>query len=116
MEMILDIEIFKSSEHTPKDATIVPVVFPMVAGSGALTTILTLRSQYADINILLAILVNIIVVFFVLRLTKRVASMLGPGMVYMLQKLFGIILLAISVKLFTTNVVILIENLTPTGL
>ena len=103
LEMILDIEIFKNAPDSPKEATFVPVVFPLIAGAGALTTLLSIRSQYANINIILAVLLNVAWVYIVLRLTRRIDKLLGAGTIYMLQKFFGIILLAISVKLFTHN-------------
>ena len=111
MEMILDIEIFKSSPDSPKDATFIPVVFPLIAGAGALTTLLSIRSQYADINIILAVLLNVIWVYIVLKLSKKIDRILGAGTIYMLQKFFGIILLAISVKLFTHNLAILLKDI-----
>ena len=109
-EMILDIEIFKTAPNTPNDATIVPVAFPLIAGAGALTTLLSIRSQYALINVLLAIFCNIIIVYVVLKLTEKISKFLGAGTIYVLQKIFGIILLAISVKLFITNVSLLIAG------
>lgn len=115
LEMILDIEIFKDSPDTPKDATFIPIVFPLIAGAGALTTLLSIRSQYQDINILLAVFLNMGIVFFVLKMTKKIERVLGAPTIYMLQKFFGIILLAISVKLFTTNITILIENISKVG-
>lgn len=111
LEMILDIEIFKDTPDAPKDATFVPVVFPLIAGAGALTTLLSIRAQYDDINILLAVICNMAIVYLVLKLTKRIERMLGAGFIYMLQKFFGIILLAISVKLFTTNITFLVEHI-----
>ncbi len=111
LEMILDIEIFKDTPDAPKDATFVPVVFPLIAGAGALTTLLSIRAQYNDINILLAVICNMAIVYLVLKLTKRIERMLGAGFIYMLQKFFGIILLAISVKLFTTNITFLVEHI-----
>lgn len=111
LEMILDIEIFKDTPDAPKDATSVPVVFPLIAGAGALTTLLSIRAQYNDINILLAVICNMVIVYLVLKLTKRIERMLGAGFIYMLQKFFGIILLAISVKLFTTNITFLVEHI-----
>ena len=110
MEMILDIEIFKSSPDSPKDATFIPIVFPLIAGAGALTTLLSIRSQYANINILLAVFLNVIWVYIVLKLSKKIDRILGAGTIYMLQKFFGIILLAISVKLFTHNLAILLRS------
>jgi len=109
-EMILDIEIFKTAPNTPNDATIVPVAFPLIAGAGALTTLLSIRSQYSLVNVLLAIFCNIIIVYLVLKLTEKISKFLGAGTIYVLQKIFGIILLAISVKLFVTNITILIEG------
>ena len=111
MEMILDIEIFKDQPNSPKDATFIPIVFPLVAGAGALTTLLSIRSQYEDINIILAILANVIIVYFAIRLAKNIEQKLGLGVIYMMQKFFGIILLAISVKLFITNITLLIAQI-----
>ena len=107
-EMIMDIEIFKSSPNTPNDATYVPVAFPLIAGAGALTTLLSIRSQYSSFNIILAILCNIVFVYIVLRLTEKISKILNPAVIYCLQKFFGIILLAISVKLFVTNLTVLV--------
>lgn len=87
------------------------MVFPLIAGAGALTTLLSIRAQYNDINILLAVICNMVIVYLVLKLTKRIERMLGAGFIYMLQKFFGIILLAISVKLFTTNITFLVEHI-----
>lgn len=111
MEMILDIEIFKDPEDAPKDATFVPVVFPLIAGAGALTTLLSIRAQYDTVNIMAALICNMFIVFTVLKITKKIEAILGAGFIYMLQKFFGIILLAISVKLFTTNITFIIEHL-----
>ncbi|MBO5442371.1 MAG: MarC family protein [Alphaproteobacteria bacterium] len=111
MEMILDIEIFKDQPNSPKDATFIPIVFPLVAGAGALTTLLSIRSQYEDINIILAIIANVIIVYFAIRLAKNIEQKLGLGVIYMMQKFFGIILLAISVKLFITNITLLIAQI-----
>ena len=110
MELILDIEIFKDQPESPKDATFIPVVFPLLAGAGALTTLLSIRSQFADINVLLAILCNIIVVYFVLKAAKRLEKILKPGVIIIFQKFFGIILLAISVKIFTGSLTHLIKT------
>ena len=85
-------------------ATIVPVAFPLIAGAGSMTSILSLRAEYHQLNIILAILVNIALVFVVLRLTDRIGKALGEGGIAVLQKVFGIILLSIAVKLFTSNV------------
>lgn len=111
LEMILDIDIFHERPDMPQDATFIPLVFPLIAGAGALTTLLSIRAQYADINILLAILANMIIVFFVVKMAKKIGHFLGNGVIYMLQKFFGIILLAISVKIFTTNITFLIDHI-----
>ncbi len=110
IELILDIEIFKDQPESPKDATFVPVVFPLIAGAGALTTLLSIRSQFADINVLLAIFFNIICVYFILKAAKRLEKILKPGVIIIFQKFFGIILLAISVKLFTSSLTHLIKT------
>ncbi|MBQ5748470.1 MAG: MarC family protein [Bacteroidales bacterium] len=102
-EMILDVEIFKY-QGPGGTATIVPIVFPLIAGTGSLTTVLTLRAEYAIENIILAILINMLIVFVVLRNLSIVEKILGKGGVYILRKFFGIILLAIAVKLFTANI------------
>ena len=109
LEMILDIQIFRDSPDLPKDATFTPVVFPLIVGAGSMTALLSLRAEFADINILAAILANVIVVYFALKLAKKFEHFINPGVIYMLQKVFGIILLAISVKLFLTNLSALIK-------
>lgn len=111
IEMILDIDIFKDTEDSPKDATFVPIVFPLIAGAGALTTLISIRAQFDGVNIILAVFVNMVIVFAVLKLSKLIERYLGRGVIYIFQKFFGIILLAISVKLFTTNITILIDDI-----
>ncbi len=101
-EMILGIKVFRG-ETTGKTASIVPLAFPIIAGAGSMTSIISLRAEYHQINIALAILINIIVVFIVLKLTKKIERILGPGGIAILEKVFGIILLAIAVKLFSSN-------------
>ena len=102
LEMILDIEIFKNIGPI-KEATLVPVVFPLLAGAGSFTTLLSLRAEYATPNILLALAVNMIIVYCVLRATERVERILSRSAIYLMRKFFGIILLAIAVRLFTAN-------------
>ena len=109
LEMILDIEIFKNTGPI-KEATLVPLVFPLLAGAGAFTTLLSLRAEYAPINIVLALILNMVRVFTVLKLTDRIERMLGKGGIYVIRKFFGIILLAISARLFTANITSLIEQ------
>ena len=103
LEMILGITLFKQSAESMKTATIVPVAFPLIAGAGSMTSIISLRAEFAPINIAIAILVNMALVYVVLRLTGRIERALGEGGIAVLQKVFGIILLAIAVKLFSAN-------------
>ena len=109
LEMILDIEIFKNTGPI-KEATLVPLVFPLLAGAGAFTTLLSLRAEYASVNIILALALNMVWVYIVLKLTDRVERLLGQGGIYIIRKFFGIILLAISARLFTANLTQLIEQ------
>lgn len=109
LEMILDIEIFKNTGPI-KEATLVPLVFPLLAGAGAFTTLLSLRAEYAPINIILALVLNMVWVFIVLKLTDVIERFLGKGGIYVIRKFFGIILLAISARLFTANLTSLIEQ------
>ncbi len=101
-EMILGIEIFKHSD-SPSGATIVPIAFPLIAGAGSFTTLLSLRAEYELINILIALFINILFVFFVLRSTHIIEKVIGEGGIYVLKKFFGIILMAMAVKLLFTN-------------
>ena len=101
LEMILNIELFKSNEQdTP--GTIVPVAFPLIAGAGTLTTILSLRAidYFSDLEITVGIILNLVFVYFVLKTTNFIERILGRGGVNVLRRIFGIILLAISIKLF----------------
>ena len=109
LEMILDVEIFKNTGPI-KEATLVPLVFPLLAGAGAFTTLLSLRAEYAPINIVLALTLNMVWVFIVLKLTDVIERFLGKGGIYVIRKFFGIILLAISARLFTANITSLIEQ------
>ena len=90
-------------------ASIVPLVFPLIVGAGTLTTLLALRAEYHTINIIIALTLNIIVVYFVLKNVSLVEKIFGKGGAYILRKFLGIILLAISVKLFTSNLTSLID-------
>ena len=103
LEMILDVEIFKYNGPV-KEATLVPIVFPLLAGAGVFTTLISLRAMYADINILIGLTINMIWVYFVIHSTDKIQRLLGAGGIYFIRKFFGIILLAISVKLFTENI------------
>ncbi len=111
LEMVLDIEIFKDTSVVGNDATYVPLVFPLLAGAGSFTTLISLKAEYSSPNIILALLANAVVVFAMLNATKRISRILGKGGVYFTRKFFGIILLAISVKLFTSNLSFLIDSI-----
>lgn len=101
LEMILGVEIFKNND--PGAGSIVPIAFPLIAGAGSITTILSLKAEYATENIAVALLVNMVIVYLVLRSTRLVERILGPTGIAVLRKVFGIILLTIAVKLFITN-------------
>ena len=109
LEMILDIEIFKN-QGPIKEATLVPLVFPLLAGAGSFTTLLSLRAEYAPLNIVIALVLNMVWVYIVLKLTDKVEHLLGKGGIYLLRKFFGIILLAIAARLFTANITLLINQ------
>lgn len=109
LEMILDVEIFKN-QGPIKEATLVPLVFPLLAGAGAFTTLLSLRAEYASTNIIIALILNMIWVYVVVRMTDKVERFLGKGGIYIIRKFFGIILLAISVRLFTSNIKMLMDS------
>jgi multiple antibiotic resistance protein len=102
LEMILGLTLFK--EESPTTASIVPIAFPLIAGAGTLTSILSLRAEYAIENIIVAILINVILVYLVLKNTERFGRWLGVGGIGILRKVFGVVLLAIAVKLFATNI------------
>ena len=108
IEMLLDVEIFKFKGPT-SEATIVPLVFPLIAGAGSFTTLLALKAEYASVNILVALAVNAVVVYVILSATAFIEKVLGKGGIYFTRKFFGIILLAISVKLFTSNLLHFIQ-------
>lgn len=101
LEMVLGIQLFKH-EGTGGGA-IVPIAFPLIAGAGSITTLLSLRAEYETINILIALSLNMIIVYLVLRLTSFFERMLGPNGLHILRKFFGIILLAIAIRLFLSN-------------
>jgi multiple antibiotic resistance protein len=102
-EMILGIELFKPDPEATASASIVPIAFPLIAGAGTLTTILTLKAEFAQINIAIGILLNLIFVFIVLKSTNWLERKLGKTGVDVLRRIFGIILLSIAVKIFKTN-------------
>lgn len=101
VEMILGLQIQKTEEV--KSASIVPIAFPLIAGAGTLTTTLSLKAEYHDINIIFGIILNCLLVYVVLKSANWIERKLGIGTLKVLEKVFGIILLAISIKLFTAN-------------
>jgi len=101
LEMILGIKFYK--DETASTASVVPIAFPLIAGTGTLTTLLSIRAEYKVENIIVAILVNLVFVYIVLRNTYRLEKILGVGGINILRKVFGVILLAIAVKLFRTH-------------
>ena len=102
MEMVLGLDIFKHDDNM-KASTLVPVAFPLIAGSGTLTTVMSLKAAYEAYNILIAILINLIVVYITLRSVNIIERALGPSGVAVIRKFFGVILLAIAVKIFRGN-------------
>lgn len=103
LEMILGIRIYKDEDEA-SSASIIPLAFPLIAGAGTMTTLLSLRSQYAAINIIIAILLNIILVYIVLKSSAKIEKLLGKNGLGVIRKTFGVVLLAIAVKLFAANV------------
>ena len=102
IEMILGIQLYK--DDAPETAAIVPLAFPLIAGAGTMTSILSLKSEYETPNIIMAIILNVIVVYAVLKSSKKIEKILGNQGISVLRKIFGVILLAIAVKLFVTNI------------
>ena len=109
VEMILGREIIKN-ENIGSGASIVPVAFPLIAGPGALTALLSLRAEYAVVNILIGLLLNIILDYFVIRLLDKVKNLLGANLIFIIRKFFGVILLAIAVNMFVNNIYVIIAN------
>lgn len=109
LEMVMGREFIKN-ESTGSGASIVPVAFPLIAGPGAITALLSLRAEYATVNILIGLLLNIVIDYLVIRLLKKLQRWLGDEVVYVLRKFFGVILLAIALKLFANNIAIVIKS------
>jgi len=110
MEMILGIQIFKQKESSSKVAAVMPLAFPTIAGAGTISTLIALRAEYQMINIVIAVLLNMPIIFLVLKLTNRIERLLGPNGLAILEKMFGIILLAIALKLFSKNIAFLFPH------
>lgn len=108
IEMIFGVEIFKNDSPSGS-STLVPVVFPLIAGPGSFTTLLSMRAEFQLINIIIALLLNILFVYYVLKHLDLVKKVMGASGVYILRKFFGVILMAISVRLITANMSALIH-------
>lgn len=104
LEMVLGIEFFQADKSGKVGGSVVPIAFPLIAGSGTLTTIMSLKANFYDGNILIGILVNLVIIFLVLRSLKWIEKALGPNGLMVVRKFFGVILLAIAVKIFGTNI------------
>ena len=102
LEMILGITLYK--DEAPETAAVVPLAFPLIAGAGTMTSILSLRAEYETVNIVAAILINSIFVYLVLKSSSKIEHFLGKQGISVIRKIFGVILLAIAVKLFATNI------------
>ena len=104
LEMILGITLFKDDGSSPDMASIFPLAFPMLAGPGSLTTLLSLRAEYAVENVIVAVVINIVIIYIVLKTSARLQKVLGKNGIGIIRKVFGVVLLAIAVKLFTSNI------------
>jgi multiple antibiotic resistance protein len=103
LEMILGIKIYKE-EKNPLNATVFPLAFPLIAGPGSLTTLLSLKAAFSNVNIIVAIVINMIFIYIVLKASTKIEKIIGENGIGIIRKVFGVILLAISIKLFTTNI------------
>ncbi|WP_299674689.1 MarC family protein [uncultured Dokdonia sp.] len=104
LEMILGITLFKDEEVSPKTVTVFPLAFPLLAGPGSLTSLVALRAEYKIENIIVAIAINILLIYIVLKTSRHIERFMGKNGIAVIQKVFGVILLAIAVKLFTANI------------
>jgi len=102
LEMILGIQLYK--DDAPETASVVPLAFPLIAGAGTMTTILSLKAEFHTINIVIAIIVNMVFVYLVLKSSSKIEKFIGKGGINVIRKIFGVILLAIAVKLFASNI------------
>ena len=102
LEMILGIKLYK--DEAPETASVVPLAFPLIAGAGTMTSILSLKAEFATVNIIVAIIINIIVVYAVLKSSPKIEKVIGKGGIGVIRKVFGVVLLAIAVKLFASNI------------
>ncbi len=110
LEMILGISLYKEEETSAKTISVFPLAFPLIAGPGSLTTLLSLRAEYSTINIVIAIVINTIFMYIVLKTSLKIERLIGKNGISIIRKVFGVILLAIAVKLFTSNIQGLFHN------
>ena len=104
LEMILGITLYKQEEGTAMNASVFPLAFPLIAGPGSLTTLLSLKSEFHTENIIIAMVINVLVIFIVLKTSSRIERLIGQNGIEIIRKVFGVVLLAIAVKLFTSNI------------
>lgn len=104
LEMILGITLYKQEEGTNVNASVFPIAFPLIAGPGSLTTLLSLKSEFHTENIIIAVIINVFVIFLVLKTSSRIERFIGQNGINIIRKIFGVVLLAIAVKLFTSNI------------
>ncbi|WP_298239430.1 MarC family protein [uncultured Algibacter sp.] len=107
LEMILGITLYKQDDTNPMTASVFPLAFPLIAGPGSLTTLLSLRAEFNIENIIVAIILNVIFIYIVLKTSSRIERFLGANGINIIRKVFGVILLAIAVKLFANNIKVL---------
>lgn len=107
LEMILGITLYKDDEGDAVTASVFPLAFPLIAGPGSLTTLLSLRAEFAIENIIAAVILNVILIYIVLKTSTRIERIIGPNGIKIIRKIFGVILLAIAVKLFAANIKVL---------
>ncbi|CAM1369596.1 Multiple antibiotic transporter, MarC family [Tenacibaculum sediminilitoris] len=108
LEMILGITLYKEDDEEALSATVFPLAFPLIAGPGSLTTLLSIRAEFNLENIIVAVLLNVIVIYIVLKTSSKIEKVIGPNGIKIIRKIFGVILLAIAVKLFAANFKMLI--------
>lgn len=104
LEMILGITLYKDEENSAMTASVFPLAFPLIAGPGSLTTLLSLRAEYSLENIIVAVIMNVVVIYIVLKTSARIERVIGQNGISIIRKVFGVILLAIAVKLFAHNI------------
>ncbi len=102
LEMVLGVKLFK--DEAPETTSVVPLAFPLIAGAGTMTTILSLKAEFHTVNIIIAIVLNMVFVYLVLKFSHKIEKVLGKGGINVIRKIFGVILLAIAIKLFASNI------------